>query len=224
MALGIREAARLLRVSAQRVYRLIHKESLPAVKQGDRYQFDRVELEEWSVHKGSLIQTDRIPRARPSVRGALRHGGIHYGITASTRDEALEALSQLPGDRIRLTPQNLHSLLYEREELAPTTVGDGIALPYPRESGQGGIELECLHLCFFDKPVDFGALDGVPIHTALLMLSPDVESHLQLLARVSFSLRNAELLRRFRQRASADEVFAQLDVVMRLLEIRDRNR
>lgn len=224
MSLGISEAARLLRVSAQTIYRLIHKESLPARKQGDRYQFEQVELEHWSADKGSAIRVARRNRTRPSVRGALRHGGIHHGIVARTRDDALEALAALPGDRINLSASGLYALLREREEIAPTTIGDGIALPHPRESGQGGIEFECLHLCFFETPVDFGALDGRPIHTALLMLSPDVEAHLQLLARVSFALRDAELIRRFREQASSPEIFAQLDVVMHLLETRDRNR
>ena len=71
---------------------------------------------------------------------------------------------------------------------------------------------------------DFGALDGKRIHTALLMLSPDVESHLQLLARASFALRDPELLRRLAERASPEAIFGQLDVVMRLLELRDMNR
>ncbi len=214
----------MLRVSAQTIYRLIYKESLPAHKLGDRYQFDSVELEEWSAHKSASIQAANRPVSRPSLRGALRHGGIHHGLVARTRDEALEAISKLPGDRIGMSAERLHTLLLEREEIAPTTVGNGIALPHPRESGLGGIELECLQLCIFEQPVDFGALDGQLIHAALLMLSPDVESHLQLLARVSHALRDRELLRLFSIGASADQIFAQLEVVMRLVEIRDRNR
>lgn len=223
MALGVREAARLLRVSAQTIYRLIHKEELPAHRHGDRYHFDRVELEEWAAQRTSAASAPA-KASRPSLRGALRHGGIHYGIEANDRHEALRVLASLPGDRIAVAPEKLYWLLLAREDLAPTTVGDGIALPHPRDPGACGIELECVHLCFFEEPVDFGALDGQPVHAAVLLLSPDIETHLQLLARLSLALRDAEMQRLLRSRASRDEIFARLDALLRLVELRDRSR
>jgi PTS system nitrogen regulatory IIA component len=223
VALGVREAARLLRVSAQTIYRLIHKEELPAHRQGDRYHFDRVELEEWAAQRTASASTPAAA-SRPSLRGALRHGGIHYDIEAESHYDALRALASLPGDRVAVAPEKLYELLLAREELAPTTVGEGIALPHPRDPGACGIELECVHLCFFREPVDFCALDGQLIHTALMLLSPDVETHLQLLARLSLALRDGEMQRLLLRRASRDEIFDRLDALLRLVELRDRSR
>ena len=224
MELNVREAARLLRVSAQTVYRLIHKEQLPAHQRGDRYHFNRVELEEWASQRDAAGAATSARHSRPSLRAALRNGGIHPEIKAETRDQALRTLASLPGDRIAVPPERLFELLLAREQLAPTTVGEGIALPHPRDPEACGIELECVHLCFFEHPVDFGALDGERIHTALLLLSPGVEAHLQLLARVSLALRDAGMQSLLLRRASSDEIFVRLDTLLELVELRDRNR
>ena len=72
--------------------------------------------------------------------------------------------------------------------------------------------------------MDFGALDGERIHTALLLLSPGVEAHLQLLARVSLALRDAGMQSLLLRRASSDEIFARLDALLELEELRDRSR
>jgi PTS system nitrogen regulatory IIA component len=220
--LNVREAARLLRVSAQTIYRLIYRENLPAHRREDRYQFNRVELEEWSRRHGAGEAGSRDRASNPSFRRALRHGGIHYEVKADGRDDALRALAALPGDRVALSETALFETLLAREKLAPTTVGAGFALPHPRDPLVSGVELEYVHLCFFEKPVDFGALDGQRVHTALLLLSPGVEAHLQLLALIAFVLRDDELCRDLRDRAPRDVIFDRLDTVLGLVESRRR--
>lgn len=222
MELNIREAARLLRVSAQTIYRLIYREDLPAHRRGDQYQFNRVELEEWSRRHGAgeIGSLDRA--ANPSLRRALRHGGIHYDVEADDRDDALRVLAALPGDRVALSETALYEMLLAREKLAPTTVGGGFALPHPRDPLVSGVELEYVHLCFFEKPVDFGALDGQRVHTALLLLSPGVEAHLQLLALISFALRDDELCRILRERAPREVILDRLDALLESVESRRR--
>jgi len=219
--LNIREAARLLRVSAQSIYRLIHREDLPSHKQGDQYQFNRVELEEWSKNHGAeRAETNPIPN--PSLRRALRHGGIHYDVQAEDRDSALRELAALPGDRIALSETALYETLLAREEIAPTTVGAGFALPHPRDPLISGVELECIHLCFFENPIDFGALDGHLVHTALLLLSPGVEAHLQLLSLVAFALRDEKISGDLSERAPSDVILDRLDRLLEPIESRRR--
>lgn len=222
MDLNVREAARLLRVSAQTIYRLIYRENLPAHRRGDQVQFNRVELEEWSRRHGAGKASTPEPPSNPSLRRALRQGGIHYGVKADDRDGALRALAALPGDRVALSETALYEMLLAREKLAPTTVGGGFALPHPRDPLVSGVELEYVHLCFFEKPVDFGALDGQPVHTALLLLSPGVEAHLQLLALVSFALRDDELCRSLRERAPQEAILERFDTLLEFVESRRR--
>ena len=201
------------------MFRLIHREKLPAQRRGDRYHFDRVELDEWARRRGKVPATSATPK--PSLRRALHQGGIHYGIRAANRDDALRAIAALPGERVALAQTALFEMLLAREQLAPTTVGHGFALPHPREPSISGVELEYLHLCMFEQPVDFGALDGRPVHTALLLLSPDVETHLQLLARVALALRDADLCSKLEKRAPREAIDSRLDALFGLIESRE---
>jgi len=221
--LNIREAAQFLKVSVQTIYRLIHRENLPTSLSGDLFQFNRVELEEWSRNHGSALDSNsRAPRERPSLRRALRHGGIHYGVQASDRDSALRAMAALPGSRVALDEDALFDVLRAREDLAPTTVGDGFAIPHPRDPSVSRSELEFVHICCFEKPVPFGALDGQPVHTALLLLSQSVESHLQLLALVSLVLRDKVFKDLVQRRAKAEEILSRADELLDVVESRHR--
>jgi PTS system nitrogen regulatory IIA component len=43
-------------------------------------------------------------------------------------------------------------------------------------------------LCFLEKAVEFGAMDGKPVRVLFTLVSPTVRAHLQLLSRISFAL------------------------------------
>ena len=72
----------------------------------------------------------------------------------------MRAFAALPGDRVALSETALYEMLLAREKLAPTTVGAGFALPHPRNPVASGAEIEVVHLCFFDEPVDFDTLQA----------------------------------------------------------------
>ncbi|HSH68470.1 MAG TPA: PTS sugar transporter subunit IIA, partial [Deferrisomatales bacterium] len=48
-------------------------------------------------------------------------------------------------------------------------------------------------LCFLEKPIDFKALDGKPVHILFTLVSPTVKGHLHLLSRIAFCLRDRTL-------------------------------
>ena len=64
---------------------------------------------------------------------------------------------------------------------------------------------------------DFTAtIDGQPVHALFLVVSPSVPSHLRILGQLAFVLRDPELRRLLRSRASADWILARIREVERL--------
>ena len=63
-------------------------------------------------------------------------------------------------------------------------------------------------LCFLEKPIDFGALDGKPVHALFSMISPTARTHLHLLSLLAFALRDPAFRDCIARRASADEILA----------------
>jgi PTS system nitrogen regulatory IIA component len=64
--------------------------------------------------------------------------------------------------------------------------------------------------CFLEHPVDFHALDGVPVRVLFTLLSPSVRSHLQILSRLSFALHDPPLLALLRRPRSDGALLRRL--------------
>jgi PTS system nitrogen regulatory IIA component len=78
----------------------------------------------------------------------------------------------------------------ERENLTSTGLGNGIAVPHPREPESLSITTASISACYLKSPVDFKALDGKPVSLLFILLSPSVRTHLQILSRLSYCLRD----------------------------------
>ena len=64
---------------------------------------------------------------------------------------------------------------------------------------------DAMAACYLEQPVDFNALDGKPVMLLFMLLSPSVRTHLQLLSRLSYGLRNRDFIS-FLQRTPEPEV------------------
>jgi len=217
MNVTLREAARLLQVSEKTLYRWIQKGVLPAYRIHDEYRFNRVELEEWALaHRRPL----RLPAAStlpaaasgvpPNLGAAIVRGGIYYRVGGRTRDQVFESLVALPGIPRHINSALLLEMLRTREGLASTAIGDGIAIPHPRNPLVLGVDEPTVLLCFLEHPVDFGALDGKRVQTLFLLLSPTIEAHLQTLARISFVLQDTAFRRLLEKRAASEAILGRL--------------
>ena len=89
----------------------------------------------------------------------------------------------------------LLQLFLAREAMGSTAMGNGVAIPHPRHPVVLPVSKPLLSLCFLAEPIDFGAPNGEPVHTLFVLLSPTIQTHLQMLARVACLLRDE----RFRQ-------------------------
>ena len=97
-------------------------------------------------------------------------------------------------------------VLLAREALASTGVGDGIAIPHVRNPIVLHVNRPMISLCFLEKPVDFDALDGKPVHALFSLISPTVRAHLHLLSRLAFGIRDMGFRDAVARQASRDEI------------------
>ena len=85
----------------------------------------------------------------------------------------------------------LWQMLFARESLQSTGIGDGIAIPHVRNPMVLHVPRPMITLCFLEPPVDFGALDGKPVYALFSLISPSPRVHLHLLSRLAFALHDA---------------------------------
>ncbi len=196
MDLRARDVARLLNVSEATVYRWVQEHGLPAHRVGEQYRFNRVELQEWAATHGRAVPPGLYasdPAEPADLAAALERGGVHRGVAGATREEVLTAVTRLPGIPPGANRGMLARLLIGREALAPTAVGDGIAMPHPRDPLVVRVDEPRVLLCLLAQPVDFGAMDGRPVRVLFAILSPSVRQHLHILAKLAHVLHDDAL-------------------------------
>jgi len=211
MRLGVREVARLFEVSERTVYRWVREDELPAHEVEGQSRFHRAEVLEWATGRDLTPSPELFDgeAATPetAIGPALARGGVHHGVPAGDRAEALRAIVQrlpiaAPTDRA-----DLEAVLLARPGLGKVGgFGEGVGIPHVRHPIVLDVPLPTLTLCFLDRRVDFGALDGQPIGAAFVQIAPTARAHLAMLSRLAFVLHDARVRAALEARAPADDV------------------
>ena len=216
MQLTVRDVSKFLDVTEAMVTRWIKQRGLPARHAAGQYRFNHAELLEWATVNNVKVNLDFVDQlaaeveTAPLLADALEAGGIHYGLRDSSKDRALRALVEilpLPDDVDR---ELLLQLFLAREASASTAIGDGIAIPHVRNPIVLQVSVPTVTLAFLSQPIDFGALDGKPIHVLFSIISPTARSHLQLLSRLSCSLHDGQLKDKIARQAPREEIMQEV--------------
>jgi nitrogen PTS system EIIA component len=215
MFLKVTDVAAAVGVPEKTVLNWIKNQGLPAHMQNDRYQINRVDLLEWATNHGVTIPPEvfgndaETPR-HSSISEALTHGGIHYDLSGDTPESALReviARMKLP---LSLDPEFLLQTLMAREALGSTALGNGIAIPHVRNPIVGQMHESAISLCFLKNPIDFDAVDGKPVTILFTLITPNVKTHLQLLAKLAFMLHDQQFQALLHHPGSAAEIMAAI--------------
>jgi PTS system nitrogen regulatory IIA component len=217
MDLSVRDVSRLLSVPEKTVRRWVRDRAIPAHRLHDQIRFNRVEILEWAAARKLRVTPELLDPAGasgfPSLRAAVERGGVHYDVGGRSPAEALEAVTRLPGIPAGVDRALLHQLLVGREALTSTAVGGGVAIPHPRDPVVIGVSEPAVLLSFLRHPLEYGALDGIPVRVLFTILSPTVRAHLQLLARLGSALHDARFLKLLQSGAAAGTILERLAVL-----------
>ena len=115
----------------------------------------------------------------------------------SSKKRLIHELGGLAESAYGLDQSEAVEALQERENLGPTGVGHGVALPHARLSG---LDAVVGALILLEKPIDFNAVDRQPVDLAFALFAPHdagVE-HLKALALVSRTLREPSICAKLR--------------------------
>jgi len=223
MKLTVREAAKLFNVSEKTIYRWVEQKGLPAYRINKQFRFNQTELLEWAAAGRTNISPDllREPEAGsdplPDPVQALAAGGIHYRVAGADRDSVLRSVVELLRLPDHVDREFLLQVLLAREALGSTGIGDGIAIPHARNPIVLNVERPTITLCFLENPVDFAALDGLPVTVLFTLVSLTVRSHLHLLSRLAFILNCKSFREVLKRQGSRDEILSEARRAMQSL-------
>jgi PTS system nitrogen regulatory IIA component len=210
--LSVKDAARILTVSEKTIYRWIKSGSIPYYRINEQIRFNRAELLEWATSQRVQISPDVFAEdsvegnSLPSLHEALKGGGIAYRVGGKDGPSILRSIVDLLNLPEEVDRDYLYQVMMARESLGSTGIGDGIAVPHVRNPVVLHVSKPTVTLCFLDHPIDFGAIDDMPVDTMFAIVSPSVKAHLHLLSRLAFALRDPGFKAALRDRADREEI------------------
>ena len=132
-------------------------------------------------------------------------------------DELIDLLIE-HGGVDRTYRKKIRNDIIERERMCSTALADGVAIPHPREPLAGIIKKPRLVMGLSWRGIDFESFDGKLTHVVVLLCTPKLDLHLQLLARLSRLLRNLEMrvaLCNAKDEKGVIEAFASFEEVLK---------
>ncbi|MFH0922380.1 MAG: PTS sugar transporter subunit IIA [Fibrobacterota bacterium] len=216
MQLTVRDVSKLLNLSERTIYRYIQQNQIPAYKIIDQYRFNRAEILEWATAQKITVSPDLFndsdegPQELPNLLEALKTGGVHYGLKGDTKETLLQNVVHTMSFPAGVDRGFILKVLLAREALSSTGIGEGIAIPHVRNPIVLNVPQSVIALFFLEKPVDFGAIDGKPVHCLFTLVSPTVRTHLHLLSRLAFSLKDGAFKQRILEQAAQEALFQEI--------------
>jgi PTS system nitrogen regulatory IIA component len=215
MELKMKDVMELLQAPEKEVLKLIKTEKLPAHKISHQYMFNKQEIKEWIIRNGITVNEKflelKLADMPVSVAGLIKKGGIIYGVKGNSAQEILaDAVSKMKTPP-ELKKEAIFSSLIEREEMMPTAVGRGIAIPHPRNPIIADVENENITVCSLAAPVAYGAMDGMPVHTMFIVLSANPRRHLEILSKLLFLCQKPEFTEMLKAGSPFKEVLSYIE-------------
>lgn len=207
MDLTIKDVAKLFNISEAAIHRLLLHKKIPSYCINGEHRFGLIEIENWmlqfdlkQLQKTSycdeqiypLIDQKKQTQAESATGGmvqfclyrALHQGDVLFNIKGDKKEKIISAVTKIVAPKLNVDAEVLAELLINREELSPTALGNGLAVPHTRETLAKG-PFDMVFIVYPEFPLEYGALDSNPVHTLFFLFAGSDKAHLQLLAKLA---------------------------------------
>ena len=130
-------------------------------------------------------------------------------LRANSKKQVFQELAVRAAAVTGLAEREVFDTILQRERLGSTAVGRGVAIPHGRLAGLDRLVGLFVRL---DRPVDFDAIDDLPVDLVFVLLAPEGAGadHLKALARVARVLRDQAITTKLRAADDAAAIYSLL--------------
>jgi PTS system nitrogen regulatory IIA component len=219
MDLKIKDVAELLNVSETTIRRWLADGKIPAYRLNHQFRFSRTEIENWVLsckmqkdkdgfnpftsgredyinikdEKAERLIGKKIGTQAYSLFRALYKGSVINNISGRNKEEVIRSSVKIIAKNLSLDAEVLTELLLDRENLMPTSLNHGVAVPHTRDFLLPK-SYDIVTVVYLDSPIDYGALDGEKVKTLFFLFACDDKRHLHLLAKIAHLTKSEDSL------------------------------
>lgn len=143
------------------------------------------------------------------ISDLLSQDAVRLISSVSSKKRLFQDLGEIIAPLSEIRAADASAALQERENLGPTGVGQGVALPHARIPGLTKVRGVFVRL---EKPVEFDAVDKKPVDLVFALFAPEDAGvdHLKALAVVSRTMREAGICAKLRANSDPTTLHAIL--------------
>jgi len=204
MILTTRELAKYLKLNEKTVIKMAQAGELPGFKVGNQWRFYLLTIDEYLQDKivkqparpaSGIIESKSvdIPLSRLTNEAHIvldLHSQEADGVLFELAEKARQA-------GIATSAENLLIQLKKREQMLSTAIGNGVAIPHPRNPSDEIFQRTGVIIGRSLKGVTFGAPDAKKVHLFFMICATDVIRHLNLLSKVAGLTSMQDILKEF---------------------------
>lgn len=237
MDLKIKDVAELLSVSETTIRRWLSDGKMPAYKLNGQYRFSKIEIENWVISQkmnkkeedidqpfASAYQKqylnlkdsetkriigNQIGTQAFSLYRAIFKGGVVHNVEGATKRDVIKESVNIIANNLNLDADILSELLMDRENLMPTSLNHGVAVPHTRDFLIQK-PFDSVTVVYPKNLIEYGALDGKKVHTLFFLFASDDKMHLHLLAKLAHLTRTAGALEFLQSKPSKPDLLAYI--------------
>ena len=191
--LMVADVVKMLQVPEGTIYRWIRQGDIPCIERRGEYIFNQSTIVSWAASKNILLKKKPLYEQNvekylntesSSLVNAIQVGKIFYNIDCSSIEKLFKDIPKymnLPKKIQNILPD----LLKQREILSTTGIGNGIAIPHPKNLIGTEIPSSMISTFFLKNTLDFKVSDDIPVFVVFVILSKNSTHHLELLSQLT---------------------------------------
>jgi len=197
MILTLTELADYLRVNKRTILRMLDSKQIKGVKIGGQWRFNGSQIDRVFFPENQEKHTSELKELGHSIgvpiNRIINKNMMVLDMKATTVEEAINELGNLNFfNEILLDYKDFKQRLLSRETLLSTGVGNGIALPHPRDPITT-MRIPAVIIVGRSKVgIDYNAIDGKPVHLFFLICCKNIATHLHVMGKIARLLQDEE--------------------------------
>ena len=207
------ELAQYLKLGEKTVLGMAKRSEIPGAKVGSQWRFMHSMIDDWLISRMKVIpQTDvaAIVEAGTDILPISRlilNDFVLMDVKPGSREEVLRQLvSPLVQKGIVKDGERFIGKLLEREEMASTAIGSGIAIPHLRHPQENPYGVPDLVVGICREGTEFMSLDKKKTYLFFLLCTDSEVVHVRVMAKLATFLRQSDVVTRLVQAADSEEV------------------
>ncbi len=207
------EAAEYLKLSEKTVLKMAQRGEIPAAKIASQWRFRRQVLEDWLTSRMKVIPETDMARVVESgtdllpISRLISEDYVVMDIRAGSKEEVLSQLiAPLVRNDVISDKEAFLKKLMQREQMASTALGQGVAIPHIRQPQENPAGLPDLVVGICREGTDFEAGDRHRTHLLFLLCTDSEVVHVRIMAKLANILRQPSFVSRLIEARNKDEV------------------